>query len=108
MIKKRLMIKTNLQVGDCACEAIERMLTFNPSLRACADECLALPYYEALHLPEDEPLCSKVFNWEAARVPATEELLRNHFFAECWKFDSSVALGHGEVLKSRGIDKLLC
>jgi len=33
------------------------MLTFNPDRRFTVEECLAHPYFESLHNPEEEPVC---------------------------------------------------
>ncbi len=40
-----------------AIDLLERMLEFNPLKRITVEECLAHPYLETMHDPEDEPTC---------------------------------------------------
>lgn len=45
-------------------DLLSRMLIFNPKRRITVEDALAHPYLENLHDPEDEPVCSRVFNFE--------------------------------------------
>jgi serine/threonine protein kinase len=46
-----------------ACDLLGIMLTFNPHKRASVEECLAHPYLEELHNPENEPIAKEPFDW---------------------------------------------
>jgi mitogen-activated protein kinase 1/3 len=51
------------------------MLTFNPHKRYTVEECLAHPYFESLHNPDEEPVCDRVFDWGWDNFEPTKELL---------------------------------
>jgi len=88
-------------------EAIERMLTFNPTKRADIPACLVLPYYETLHMPDDEPVADTPVDWAFDKFTPTKRLLQNYIYAECWRFHPDIAKRDEKHLASRGIDQLL-
>jgi len=45
------------KANPLALDLLSHMLTFNPNVRFSVEECLAHPYFESLHNPEEEPLC---------------------------------------------------
>lgn len=51
------------------------MLTFNPDKRYSVEECLAHPYFESLHNPEEEPRAEKPFDWSWDNFEPTKEIL---------------------------------
>ncbi|CAE7241454.1 MMK1, partial [Symbiodinium necroappetens] len=87
--------------------AIERMLTFNPTKRATIPECLILPYYETLHMPDDEPVAETPVDWAFDKFTPTKRLLQNYIYAECWKFHPEIQQRDAKLLDSRGISELL-
>jgi len=58
------------------------MLVFNPDKRYTAEECLAHPYFEGLHNPEEEPVSDKIFDWSFDYFKPTKELLQTMVFEE--------------------------
>mmetsp|Transcript_101244 Transcript_101244/g.226037 ORF Transcript_101244/g.226037 Transcript_101244/m.226037 type:complete len:343 (+) Transcript_101244:127-1155(+) len=88
-------------------DAIEKMLTFNPVKRATVADCLVLPYYETLHMPEDEPVSDSPVDWAFDKFTPTKRLLQNYIYAECWKFHPEIKERDAKLLPSRGIDQLL-
>lgn len=46
-----------MQANPKALDLMEHMITFNPDRRYTVKECLAHPYFEGLHNPEEEPEC---------------------------------------------------
>mmetsp|Transcript_114386 Transcript_114386/g.356227 ORF Transcript_114386/g.356227 Transcript_114386/m.356227 type:complete len:378 (-) Transcript_114386:59-1192(-) len=85
--------------------AIERMLTFHPLKRATVAETLTFPYYESLHMPDDEPVAEKPIEWEFDKFTPTKRLLQNKIYAQCYKFHPDIAVRDKELLAPRGIDK---
>jgi serine/threonine protein kinase len=88
-------------------EAIEKMLTFNPKVRVDVRNTLTLPYYETLHMPDDEPEAEVPVDWAFDKFTPTKRLLQNYVYAECWRFHPEIAARDQKMLASRGIDTLL-
>mmetsp|Transcript_83700 Transcript_83700/g.270850 ORF Transcript_83700/g.270850 Transcript_83700/m.270850 type:complete len:372 (-) Transcript_83700:191-1306(-) len=88
-------------------DAIEQMLTFNPLKRATVHKALTLPYYETLHMPDDEPVADVPVDWAFDKFTPTKRLLQNYIYAECCKFHPEIAKRDEKLLASRGIDKLV-
>jgi len=87
--------------------AIEKMLTFDPTKRVTVQQTIELPYYSSLHMPDDEPKADKPIDWEFDKFTPTKRLLQNYIYHECWKFHPDIAKRDEKLLGSRGIDKLL-
>lgn len=51
------------------------MITFNPDKRITVEECLAHPYFDGLHNPDEEPVCENVFDWSWDNFEPTKEKL---------------------------------
>lgn len=51
------------------------MLVFNPDKRYSVEECLAHPYFEDLHEPDEEPLAEEIFDWSVDKFEPTKPLL---------------------------------
>jgi mitogen-activated protein kinase 1/3 len=90
-----------------AINAIEKMLTFNPTKRVDVQEAIRLKYYESLHMPDDEPVADQPMNWAFDKFTPTKRLLQNYIYAECWKFHPDIAQRDAKLLPARGIDTLL-
>jgi|Transcript_78805 serine/threonine protein kinase len=88
-------------------EAIEKMLTFNPTKRVDVRNTLTLPYYETLHMPDDEPEAECPVDWAFDKFTPTKRLLQNYVYTECWRFHPDIAARDQKLLASRGIDTLL-
>jgi len=92
---------------DAGIEAIEKMLTFNPTKRATIAECMVLRYYETLHMPDDEPVAEVPVDWAFDKFTPTKRNLQNYIYAECWKFHPEIAQRDAKFLDSREITPLL-
>ena len=53
------------------------MLVFNPDKRYTVEECLAHPYFEDLHEPDEEPLAEEVFDWSVDKFEPTKDGLKD-------------------------------
>jgi len=62
------------------------MLVFNPDKRFTAEECLAHPYFEGLHNPEEEPVSEKIFDWSFDYFNPTKEILQTMVHDESLTF----------------------
>jgi len=91
-------------ISEAAVEALERMLTFHPNVRADVQACLVLKYYENLHMPDDEPDCESPIDWEFDKFTPTKRLLQNYIYAECWKFHPEIQTRDEALFASRGIE----
>mmetsp|Transcript_41883 Transcript_41883/g.110939 ORF Transcript_41883/g.110939 Transcript_41883/m.110939 type:complete len:382 (-) Transcript_41883:128-1273(-) len=95
------------QASDDGVQAIESMLTFDPTRRVSVAEAIRLRYFENLHLPDDEPTAKEPVDWAFDKFEPTKRLLQNHIYVECSKFYPSILQRDEALLKSRGIDELL-
>jgi len=92
--------------GPKAYEALEQMLKFNPVTRADVTQCLELPYFEHLHMPDDEPVAKGKVDWAFDKFTPTKRLLQNYIYMECAQFHPDIKARDKALLASRGIDKL--
>jgi len=69
-----------------ALDLLGKMLVFNPDKRYSVEECLAHPYFEGLHNPEEEPLAEDPFDWSCDNFELTKENLQNLVYEEAIKF----------------------
>lgn len=69
-----------------ALDLLSKMLTFNPHKRYTVEQCLAHPYFEQLHNAEDEPVCSKPFDWSWDNFELTKEKLQYMVYQESLQF----------------------
>lgn len=63
-------------------DLLSKMLTFNPDDRYTIQQCLAHPYFEGLHNPEDEPTCSQPFDWAWDDFILTKDKLQSMVYDE--------------------------
>mmetsp|Transcript_84053 Transcript_84053/g.218770 ORF Transcript_84053/g.218770 Transcript_84053/m.218770 type:complete len:369 (+) Transcript_84053:124-1230(+) len=87
--------------------AIERMLIFDPTKRPTVPDCLALPYFQTLHMPSDEPVAEAPVDWAFDNFTPTKRLLQNYIYKECAAFHPYIVKRDEKDLASRGIDKIL-
>lgn len=73
-----------------AYDFLERMLCWDPTKRATADELMAHPYMAALHDPTDEPAASTPFAWEHEHADLTKAQLVELFAAEAGRYSDCV------------------
>merc|ERR1712032_654107 len=90
-----------------AVDAIEKMLTFNPLKRATVTECMVFPYFETLHMPDDEPTAETPVDWEFDKFTPTKRLLQNAIYQECAAFHPDIVARDSKLLAARGLQKLL-
>jgi hypothetical protein len=62
------------------------MLNFNPYKRFTVEQCISHPYFEGLHNPEEEPVCSSAFDWKFDECELTKENLQMLIFEESLQF----------------------
>lgn len=94
------------KASEAAVEAIDRMLTFSPVKRSMVPDCLNFKYFEALHMPDDEPTAKVPIDWTFDKFTPTKRLLQNYIYAECASFHPEILKRDVSLLHSRGIDKL--
>jgi len=63
------------KANPLALDLISKMLTFNPDKRYTVEECLAHPYFEGLHNPDEEPVCEQAFDWGWDNFEPTKDIL---------------------------------
>merc|ERR1711920_899783 len=62
------------KASSSAVAAIEAMLEFSPVKRKDVEGCLVMPYYSALHMPDDEPTAAKPIDWAFDKFTPTKRL----------------------------------
>jgi len=62
------------------------MLTFHPNKRPNVEECLAHPYFNDLHNPEEEPVCTAPFDWSFDDIELTKENLQSLIYEEALRY----------------------
>ena len=65
-----------------ALDLLEKMLTFNPKKRYTVEQCIAHPYFEGLHDPDQEPILTSTFDWTFDAVELTKENLQSMIYDE--------------------------
>lgn len=93
------------KASENACAAIQGMLAFDPTLRLDVKSCIALPYFESLHMEDDEPISDTPVDWAFDKFTPTKRLLQNYVYAECAKFHPDILARDNALLASRGITK---
>lgn len=93
------------KASDNAVEAMDQMLTFDPTKRPSVAQCLELKYYETLHMPDDEPVAKSPIDWAFDKFTPTKRLLQNYVYAESAKFHPEILRRDAKLLESRGITK---
>mmetsp|Transcript_144179 Transcript_144179/g.461646 ORF Transcript_144179/g.461646 Transcript_144179/m.461646 type:complete len:373 (+) Transcript_144179:94-1212(+) len=87
-------------------DAIEKMVMFNPTKRVNVTEAICLPYFETLHMPDDEPVSDKPVDWAFDKFTPTKRLLQNYVYVECASFHPEIVKRDAHLLPERKLDKL--
>jgi len=96
------------KASDDAVDAIERMLTFDPTKRPDVKESLELKFFAALHIPEDEPKAPGPMDWSFDKFTPTKQKLQNFIYLECARFRPDILKRDEKLVKERGIDRITC
>jgi mitogen-activated protein kinase 1/3 len=95
------------KASPAAVEALDRMLTFSPVKRATVHDSLVFPYFQFLHMPEDEPKAEYPVDWAFDKFTPTKRILQNYIYKECAWFHRDIIRRDAALLAERGIDKIL-
>ena len=76
------------KANPVALDLLSKMLVFNPDRRITIQECLAHPYFEGLHNPEEEPVSAKIFDWGWDNFELSKDILQTKVHDEAAKFQS--------------------
>lgn len=60
--------------------AIQGMLHFDPNQRISVYDCLRIPFFESLHMPDDEPVADKPVDWAFDKFQPTKRLLQSKIY----------------------------
>ena len=71
-----------------ALDLLSKMLIFNPKKRFTVEQCISHPYFEGLHNPEEEPVCSAPFDWSFDDIELTKDNLQMMIYEESLKFQT--------------------
>jgi mitogen-activated protein kinase 1/3 len=91
--KRRTFQSLYPNASPAAIDFLTRTLTFDPKKRFTVDQCLAHPYLEAYHDPEDEPsakpLDPSFFEFDLQKEEISREQLKGLLYEEIMSFQSS-------------------
>jgi serine/threonine protein kinase len=71
-----------------ALDLLAKMLVFNPKKRYTVEQCISHPYFEGLHIPEEEPISDFIFDWSFDDVELTKDNLQSMIYEESLNFHS--------------------
>ena len=71
---------------DMFIDLLGKMLTFNPKKRYTVEQCIAHPYFEGLHDPEQEPTAESTFDFSFDKESLTKEKLRSMIYEQSLHF----------------------
>lgn len=71
-----------------ALDLLSKMLVFNPNKRYTIEQCISHPYFETLHIPEEEPIASSPFDWKFDEIELTKDTLQTMIYEESLSFHS--------------------
>jgi mitogen-activated protein kinase 1/3 len=74
------------KANPVALDLLNKMLIFNPEKRYTVEQCLAHPYFDGLHNPEDEPVAPEPFDWSFDDFTPTKPLLQSMIYDESLRF----------------------
>jgi len=76
------------KANPVALDLLSKMLVFNPNNRYTVEQCLAHPYFNGLHNPEEEPVGDAPFDWKFDDLELTKENLQKMIYEESLNFHS--------------------
>ena len=88
-LAKRSKQSFNLMFSNAnpvALDLLGKMLTFNPNKRYTVEQCIAHPYFEGLHDPEQEPTAESTFDFSFDKESLTKEKLRSMIYEQSLHF----------------------
>lgn len=74
------------KANPVALDLLSKMLVFNPNKRYTVEQCIAHPYFEGLHNPEEEPISNTPFDWKFDDIELTKENIQLMIYEEALKF----------------------
>ena len=72
-----------------ALDLLSKMLTFSPLKRYTVEQCIAHPYFEGLHDPEQEPTADGVFDYSYDESDISKEKLRSLIYEQMLHFHNN-------------------
>lgn len=69
-----------------AIDLLEKMLTFSPLKRYTVEQCIAHPYFEGLHDPDQEPVANTKFDYNFDEGEITKEKIRTMIYEQSMKY----------------------
>ena len=88
-LAKRSKQSFNLMFSNAnpvALDLLGKMLTFNPKKRYTVEQCIAHPYFEGLHDPEQEPTAESTFDFSFDKESLSKEKLRSMIYEQSLHF----------------------
>ncbi|CAN1254052.1 Mitogen-activated protein kinase 5 [Linum perenne] len=76
-----------LNMSPGAVDLLEKMLVFDPNKRITVDDALSHPYLSALHVINEEPICSAPFHFDFEQPSCTEEHIKELIWKEAVNFN---------------------
>jgi len=85
--KRRIPFGESYPKASKACvNLLTRMLEFDPAKRISVEDALAHPYLRDLHRPDDEPICSRRFNFEFEKEKLDKKKLQELMYEDACAF----------------------
>lgn len=69
-----------------AIDLLEKMLTFSPKKRYTVEQCIAHPYFEGLHDPDQEPTANTKFDYSFDEGELTKEKMQIMIYEQSLKY----------------------
>lgn len=69
-----------------AVDLLEKMLTFSPKKRYTVEQCIAHPYFEGLHDPDQEPTANTQFDYSFDEGELTKEKMQIMIYEQSLKY----------------------
>ncbi|CAF2113015.1 unnamed protein product [Brassica napus] len=70
---------------------LEKMLKFDPRKRISVEDALADPYFKTMHNINNEPVCTKLFDFDLEEHPLTVEQIKELIYHEALAFNPEPA-----------------
>lgn len=83
---KQLFASLFPKANPVALDLLSKLLVFNPNKRYTVEQCIAHPYFEGLHNPDEEPLANNPFDWSFDDIELKKENIQSMIYDEALKF----------------------